>query len=68
MKATVKIDDNQIQKMDLSITVTMSVQDWRELMRQTPENGWPGWAFGNAIATALGHLKNSTDTVLEIKP
>jgi len=60
MRAVLKIDANQLSKMDLDITLRMTVEEWRGLMRQMP-NTWPSWRIGQMISTALGHVTRATE-------
>ena len=40
MRAVAKIDQKQIAAMTLDITLRMTVDEWRELMRQQSDS-WP---------------------------
>lgn len=60
VRAKYKIDDKQIDAMDLTITLTMSVADWRSLMREQ-NHTWPACDVGRAIATALGEITKATE-------
>lgn len=60
MKARAKIDDAQVAKMMLTIELTMTVDEWRKLMRDLP-SGWPGWKVSEMISSCLGHVSNATD-------
>jgi len=62
-----QIGSSQVDEMNLSLTLTMKVKEWRELMRQTDAHKWPSWQFGNAISEMLGHVVNSTDATFEWK-
>jgi hypothetical protein len=59
IRAKYKIDDAQIDAMDMSITLTMTVKDWRELMRLIPTT-YPGWDVSRTISDALGDLSRAT--------
>lgn len=68
MRAVAKIDQKQIEEMDLDITFRMKVSEWREVMRNQPTN-WAGNHVGNKISEVLGHISNSTSvTFVTPKP
>ena len=60
MRSTARIDSKQIDKMDLDITIRMTVEEWRTLMRQMPGQ-WPSSRIGSHIASVLGHVTRSTE-------
>ena len=41
------------EEMEASLTVTMKIKDWRDLMRQMP-HPWPAAEFGSLLATMIG--------------
>ena len=63
MRVTAAIDTKQIDKMELDITLRMSVEEWRSMMRALPSE-WPSWKVAQCIATVLGHVTRSTETTL----
>lgn len=60
IRAKYKIDDKQIENMDMTITLTMTVKNWRDLMRIIPTT-YPGWDVSRTIADALGDLTRATE-------
>lgn len=60
MRATAKIDRDQVEKMNLDITFRATVDEWRSLMRQMG-SAWPASSFGRHISAVLGHVSRSTD-------
>lgn len=60
MNVRAKIDDLQVENMELTISFTMPVKYWRELMRQQ-SSAYPAWQLSSHIAKALGHLSRATD-------
>mgnify|MGYP000644388761 CR=1 FL=1 len=60
MKVVAQIDEQKINDMPLSITITMTVEEWRKLMRQQ-DDSWPASMIGQYIAGVLGHIEKSTN-------
>lgn len=60
MRATAKIDGKQLDKMSLDITFRLTVEEWRDLMRQMGPS-WPSSRIGSHIASVLGHVTRSTE-------
>lgn len=60
MRAVAKIDNAQVEKMDLEITFRATVEEWREIMRQAKDD-WPSWQLGRCISGVLGHVSRSTN-------
>jgi len=60
VRAKYKINDEQILKMDLTITFTMTVENWRALNRLIPATH-PGWPFSDVICTAIGDISRATE-------
>lgn len=67
MKASLQIDEKQIDDMDLEISMTMRVSEWRDMMRQLPKE-WPSWRVSSLISHALGHIRQATETRLDLQP
>jgi hypothetical protein len=67
MKAAVKIDEVQVQEMDLTISLTMSVSGWRQLMAAAPAS-YPSWKFAACVAKALVLVSQATDSTFEVEP
>ena len=63
MRAVAKIDQQQIENMELDITFRMKVSEWREVMRNQPTN-WAGSELGMKISEVLGHVSKSTAITL----
>jgi hypothetical protein len=42
------------EKVEATLTVTMRIEEWRELMRQLPA-GYPAWKFSEEIANLIAH-------------
>lgn len=59
VRATYQIDDKQIDDMNLTITFTMTVNEWRNLMSKMP-TGYEPYHLRNTIATALGDITKAT--------
>jgi hypothetical protein len=63
MKAQYSIDDNQISDMNMSITLTATVSQWREIMRAETKvaDYHPISKVQNMISAALSDLANATE-------
>ena len=59
MKSTATIDAAQVEEMQLSVTFTMPVKEWRALMRKQPAD-WPAWDLARHIAEVLEHVTMAT--------
>lgn len=57
MRTVAKIDGEQIAKMNFTISVTMTVDEWRGIMR----GEWPTNTLKQYIAGCLGHVSRSTE-------
>jgi cell division protein FtsI/penicillin-binding protein 2 len=65
MKTVAKIDDGQIEQMELTISVTMTVEEWRNVMRDLSQK-YPMGKLAQHIAGMLGHVsKMSSATITE---
>lgn len=60
VRAAYKIDDKQIGEMDLTISISMKVSEWRA-MRSTMGTTWPCYDVMHAIDQALSQIGNATD-------
>ena len=58
MKATYQFAD--ADNLDATLSVTMKVSEWRQLMRQMP-TGWPSWKFSAAIADMIAEANRRFD-------
>lgn len=61
MRAVAKINEAQVQNMDLEISFRMTVAEWRKLMEQMPHREWPSSDLGRHIAAVLGHVTKATN-------
>ncbi len=64
MKLAAKIEDAQVAQMNLTIAVTMTVDEWRQLMRvagDAPRYTGP-YYLSNYISEVLGHVSRATQT------
>ncbi len=69
--ARVRIEDKALEQASMTLTLTMTVEEWRSLMRQMPNSSWPSWKVGVIIAEAIGKVARSVDqiyTETDIKP
>jgi hypothetical protein len=62
MKAITKLDHAQVEKMDLTISITATVEEWRVIMQQPP-NTYPAWEIAQRISRCLHHIAKSTEAV-----
>lgn len=58
MKTSARIDRQQIDDMDLDITIRMKVSEWREVMR---DSGPAPGLLRHYISSVLGHLTRATE-------
>jgi hypothetical protein len=56
--ARVKVEDLEATKV--SITLTMTLTDWRKAMHQLPSE-WPSWKIGALVSEAIGGISRNTD-------
>ena len=63
MQVAAKIDSKQVEEMNLAITFTMTVAEWRRLMREQT-HVHPSCTVGMKIAEVLGHITRATETTL----
>lgn len=66
MKASYSLTD--IEKVDATLTVTMTIGEWRALMRLLPRD-YPAWPFSVQICNMIGsadkhftHIQPDTST------
>lgn len=59
MHLTAKINEHHVEQMPLTISITMSVADWRSTMRDKPPLG-----FGSQIAAVLGHITRMSNMTI----
>lgn len=69
MKINYKIDDSQINDMLMTIEVTMTVAQWRQIMRTKTEAAHyePFGRLQTQISTALGDVAKATEKSYEYK-
>lgn len=56
MKAKFQLIDPEA--MEASITITMTLKQWREVMRQQPQQ-WPACEVGRLIASVIGEANQT---------
>lgn len=62
MKAEYKFNDNDISQLNLTISITMTVDQWRHVMRIRAQNFHRDHEdLQNMISTALGDLTKATN-------
>lgn len=62
MKANYKFNDADISRLDLTISITMTVDEWRHVMRIRAENyHYSHERLQTLISGALGDLTIATD-------
>jgi hypothetical protein len=64
MRARLQIDGRQINSMDLTIAVTMEVQQWRGLLKQLNVEH-PSSQLSLIVRDALDHVTRATDSTLD---
>lgn len=55
----VAADVDQVSKLDLSLTITMPISSWRQLLEQIQSNGWPAWEFTQSIEKSLTDMEQA---------
>lgn len=63
IRATMQLTEPE--KADATITITMSLREWRAVMRQLPASEWPAWRVGEVIAKLLGQAQTGYSETLE---
>lgn len=43
------------EKIEATLTVTMTIEEWRALQKQLPDSVWPAWKFSNEISELISH-------------
>lgn len=64
IRARMKFEDADLEKVNVSITLTMPLEEWRKLMRDLPNN-WPSWKVANLISTAIGDVARATSVIYD---
>lgn len=64
MKATTQIDKDMIEKVPLSITVTMPIMQWRTLMGQLSP-AYPSWQVNNLISQSINQVFDALNVIVE---
>lgn len=59
--ASYSISEKLIEEMELSISITMTVLEWRALMRAVPSNDYVPNRVGQLIASALGDVARACE-------
>lgn len=54
------------ESVDVSITITLPVKEWREMALVLSGTGWPEWAVKDAIERAVRRVTERIDVPLEI--
>jgi hypothetical protein len=62
MHSRVKISD-KVEDLDVTISLTMTLAQWRQLMRQLPAS-WPSWKVAELIAKSVGEITTATDRLV----
>lgn len=45
------------EEMEATISITMPLKEWREVMRQLPSSEHPSWRLSMLIANVLGQVE-----------
>ena len=59
MKFTTHVPE--MGNIDLTIEITMKVDEWRDLMRQIGTN-YPGWKFAAEVASVIGRFSRACES------
>lgn len=62
-----KVEVCNPDKVELTLTLTLTVGEWREIMRELPQK-WPHWQLGGIIADAIGKTVGRIETIAEASP
>lgn len=63
MRAVFKIDEKQINNMELDITIRMTVTEWKQLQSEQSDVH-PSSVVGLYITRALRHITHAVDNVI----
>lgn len=64
LRAKYNIDRSQVEKMNMTISLTMTVEEWLKIMRTTPkeiEPHSPFWHLQNMISQAMHDVTAATE-------
>ena len=64
MRAKLSLD--RPDKLEATMTVTMTIQEWRAIKARMSSNEWPDWAFANLIAQLIGKACSSYDQAEDV--
>lgn len=67
MKASMKVS-NQIEDVEMSLTLTMSVGDWRRILDQSNVSSYPSWKVRDIIRRAISEVTTHIDKMVEVLP
>jgi len=59
-----RVEVTNPDKVELTMTLTLPISQWRSIMRTMPET-WPECDFANLIADAIGKTVGTVATVQE---
>ena len=65
MKLSAQIDEDQVENMDLDITIRLKVREWRVLMETQPSWPIPARELAENIGRVLNHVTQSTNTIVK---
>ncbi len=63
VRARYQIEQKQVAAMNMTIAITMTVEEWRDFMRAIPGTGYECHHVGALISDALGSVARATDNV-----
>lgn len=62
MKARTQVD---IDPLVMTMEITMTVKEWREVMRALPHVPWSASELGGLIAETIGSVTNAANQTIE---
>lgn len=67
MKARFAMDKHQVGDINLTISMTMPVQDWRDLLDKLDDSQWPMNDVWSVITAGLREIDGLETTLIEGK-
>ncbi len=64
MKASTKVD---ISDLEMTMTITMKVSEWRQIMRSLPHIPWSSIELGRLISSTIGSVENAANQTIEVE-
>lgn len=64
MRISTQANQRQIDELQLSLTITLPIKTWRELLGQMSDE-WPGWELQRDVRDAMQEVIDSTNRFIQ---